>query len=138
MSKAPWYVMPFLCLVFGTQGAAAEICWIGRVEKTATGVNVHFSSPRSVTLRRIDGSTQAMSVDPGASLPAAADADKRPRRAVAMEMYESLSSNNSPHDGCRLSVTDREGRIGILAEAWFSAPHIPNSAQQVSKFIPAE
>lgn len=114
----------------------SNICWIERVEKTSSGVNVHFTDTRRIVLHHAGESARVIMVRPDA-----ADTDENARgqssvRAVPAVLGDELFSSNVPEDSCVMKVVTKADAIGIEASA---SMHLPGTAAvSVSRFMAAE
>jgi hypothetical protein len=102
----------FLGSIIGAPVLAANICWIDRVEKTPSGVAVHFIQRRFVSLKKANGDGRTVIVDP-----AAAAGDPKTLVALEVELEDTFYSSNLPEDGCGMKVVMKDEKIGVQAQA---------------------
>ena len=126
-------------LLFGMTATAADardICWVDRVKRTASGVEVYFWDQRSVTRLRPGQPPRSFLVYPVNATTVRQYDDLVPVEFVPAIAGDRLFSSNSPHDSCSLAVVVREGRIGLELNASMQIPGYPPN--QAAKFIPAD
>jgi hypothetical protein len=80
------------------------IGWLKWVEKTATGVNIHFARERIVF--RDHAIEQA-----------------KKELTVPAALGDKFRSHNTPEDGCSYEVVIEDGVIGLKAMAYFKGGH---------------
>ena len=102
----------FLGLIISLPTRAANVCWIDKVEKTRSGVAMHFMQRRFVNVKHVNGDTRRVFVDPAA----AAD-DSRAQVMLEVELGDNVYSSNLPEDGCSMKVVMKDEKIGIQANA---------------------
>lgn len=116
---------------------ASAICWVGQVKRTATGVDIYFSSDRTVTLQRDGQKPRIFQTYSAKTTHVYQHPDAAVVEVVPAILGDRLFSNNSPHDGCSMTVALRDGRIGLQAQAFAQMnPYAPPSGAE--KFMPAE
>jgi hypothetical protein len=115
---------------------ASAICWVGQVKLTAIGIDIYFSSDRTVTLQRAGQKPRMFQTYSAKTTHIYQHPDAMVVEAVPAVLGDRLFSNNSPHDGCSMTVAIRDGRIGLDAQAFAQlGPYPPTGAE---KFMPAE
>src|SRR6266702_4191870 len=85
----------------------ALIGWLEWVEKTETGVSVHFTQKRTVRYMPANGGPeQQLDVS-----------------SVLAALGDKLHSRNTPEDGCNYEVATENGIVGLKATAHFKGSH---------------
>ena len=80
------------------------IGWLKWVEKTATGVNIHFAQERIVFRDR-------------------ATKQGKKELTVPAVIGDKFRSHNTPEDGCSYEIVIEDGVIGLKAKAYFKGGH---------------
>ena len=117
-------------------GQSPKDCGISRVNRSETGLTVSFVAERTIHITDRRGHSRVVMTVPWASRPLPGLYEPYAVRAATAVLGEHLSSHNSPEDSCSMTVTTRDGRIGIEAQASFNA--IGTSGVSSNLFIPAE
>ncbi|MBN9090115.1 MAG: hypothetical protein J0J01_24660 [Reyranella sp.] len=118
----------------------AEACWVERVKRTATGIDVYFQDGRTVRVIRDNRQTGIFQTYSARTTTVYQVDGVKLVEAVPARLGDRLISSNSPHDSCTLTVAIRDGRIGLEASAFTQspAPQIGNAAPATAQyFIPA-
>ncbi|HEY1927105.1 MAG TPA: hypothetical protein VGG92_06555 [Caulobacteraceae bacterium] len=112
--------------------ATRHICWISRVDKAGTGVDVSFSATRSVSVVHA-GAEDTYLVRATGLPPGLGESDSL--SALHLEVGDRFASHNGPEDACSMEVVVQNGQIGVAAHAAVHLPGLP--ASEASDFIPA-
>jgi hypothetical protein len=112
--------------------ATRHICWISRVDKAGTGVNVSFFATRSVSVVHA-GAEDTYLVRAAGLPPGLGESDSL--SALHLEVGDRFTSHNGPEDACSMEVVVQNGQIGVSAHAAVHLPGLP--ANEATDFIPA-
>jgi hypothetical protein len=131
--KLKIFAASLCCMAVASPALAAGICWIDTVEKTPTGVAVHFTDRRMISLDSASGGSQAVDVDPKAA------AGANTSKSLEAKLGDRFSSHNTPEDGCSMEVVSQDGKIGVMAHATnCMMARMTGKCDQVSNFVEAK
>jgi hypothetical protein len=112
--------------------ATRHICWISRVDKAGTGVDVSLFATRSVSV--VHAGAEDTYLVRAAGLPSGLG-ESDSLSALHLEVGDRVTSHNSPEDTCSMEVIVQGGQIGVSAHAAVHLPGLP--ANEATDFIPA-
>jgi len=118
---------------------ARDICWIDRIERTATGIRVFFSEPRVVFVK---GGVRSTVIEVDQNAPEREQSDKQLARVKSIEAVpgDQLRTDNN-HDGCTMTVATQGTATGLSVKNWYMPPPtagVKMEPMQTTKFIAAQ
>ena len=114
-----------------------HICWVQKVDKSAAGVDIHFTSKRWVDGVHA-GHAARYIIDPTTHVTSTDQYGSTTAPVLHLDAGDSFWSMNSPEDMCSGKVLSRDGSLGVDLSASFHPPFPPGAGSDLRDFVAAD